>query len=181
MSMYDRPLVMLDFETTGLSPDMGDRITEVAALRIEGGQITDRYVTLINCNARIPAFITGLTGITQAMVDHAETAAGVSTVAAAALQRRALDQQHRSIMLMRRQRRAQRRVAAAHHHHIVTSVHGHALFFKRVRFKRVRLKRIRFKPLCRCRRSPARAGSARVRTAAARHMHRCARSRPDIC
>ena len=71
MHVFDKPIVMIDFETTGLSPDMGDRITEVAALRIEGGQITDRYVTLINCNARIPSFITGLTGITQAMVDQA--------------------------------------------------------------------------------------------------------------
>jgi DNA polymerase-3 subunit epsilon len=35
--MLDQPIVMLDFETTGLSPAMGDRITEVAALRIVGG------------------------------------------------------------------------------------------------------------------------------------------------
>jgi DNA polymerase-3 subunit epsilon len=62
---------MLDFETTGLSPDMGDRITEVAALRIVGGKVVERYVSLINCNVRIPSFITGLTGITQAMVDGA--------------------------------------------------------------------------------------------------------------
>ena len=77
MNVFDKPIVMIDFETTGLSPDMGDRITEVAALRIEGGQITDRYVTLINCNARIPSFITGLTGITQAMVDKAPPVAEV--------------------------------------------------------------------------------------------------------
>ncbi|MBV6323704.1 PolC-type DNA polymerase III [Duganella violaceipulchra] len=69
--MLDQPIVMLDFETTGLSPDMGDRITEVAALRIVGGKVVERYVTLINCNVRIPSFITGLTGITQAMVDGA--------------------------------------------------------------------------------------------------------------
>ncbi|RZT10607.1 DNA polymerase-3 subunit epsilon [Duganella sp. CF402] len=62
---------MLDFETTGLSPAMGDRITEVAALRIVGGEIVDRYVSLVNCGVRIPSFITGLTGITQAMVDSA--------------------------------------------------------------------------------------------------------------
>jgi DNA polymerase III epsilon subunit-like protein len=36
--MLDQPIVMLDFETTGLSPAMGDRITEVAALRIVGGE-----------------------------------------------------------------------------------------------------------------------------------------------
>lgn len=74
MSMFERPIVMLDFETTGLSPAMGDRITEVAALRIEGGRITDRYVSLVNCGVRIPAFITQLTGITQEMVDGAPAA-----------------------------------------------------------------------------------------------------------
>ncbi|WP_092270551.1 MULTISPECIES: PolC-type DNA polymerase III [unclassified Duganella] len=69
--MLDQAIVMLDFETTGLSPAMGDRITEVAALRIVGGEIVDRYVSLVNCGVRIPSFITGLTGITQAMVDSA--------------------------------------------------------------------------------------------------------------
>ena len=71
MSIFEQPIVMIDFETTGLSPDMGDRITEVAALRIVGGEVVDRYVSLINCGVRIPPFITGLTGITQTMVDHA--------------------------------------------------------------------------------------------------------------
>jgi DNA polymerase-3 subunit epsilon len=71
MAVYTKPIVMIDFETTGLSPDMGDRITEVAALRIEDGRITARYVSLINCGVRIPSFITGLTGITQQMVDSA--------------------------------------------------------------------------------------------------------------
>jgi DNA polymerase-3 subunit epsilon len=74
MTIFERPIVMLDFETTGLSPAMGDRITEVAALRIVGGRVTERYVSLVNCGARIPAFITGLTGITQEMVDAAPPA-----------------------------------------------------------------------------------------------------------
>ncbi|HEY0063323.1 MAG TPA: 3'-5' exonuclease [Telluria sp.] len=69
--MFDQPIVMLDFETTGLSPAMGDRITEVAALRIVGGRVTERYVSLINCGVRIPSFISALTGISQAMVDRA--------------------------------------------------------------------------------------------------------------
>ena len=69
--MYQRPIVMLDFETTGLSPGMGARITEVAALRIEGTCITDRFVSLVNCHVDVPAFITSLTGITQEMVDSA--------------------------------------------------------------------------------------------------------------
>ncbi len=71
MSVFERPIVMLDFETTGLSPDSGDRITEVAALRIVGGEIRERYVSLVNCGVRIPSFITQLTGITQGMVDSA--------------------------------------------------------------------------------------------------------------
>ncbi|MGZ5182285.1 MAG: 3'-5' exonuclease [Ramlibacter sp.] len=69
--MFDQPIVMLDFETTGLSPAMGDRITEVAALRIVDGRVADRYVSLVNCGVRIPAFITALTGISQQMVDRA--------------------------------------------------------------------------------------------------------------
>jgi DNA polymerase-3 subunit epsilon len=75
--MFERPIVMLDFETTGLSPESGDRITEVAALRIAGGEIVDRYVSLVNCGVRIPAFITSLTGITQRMVDTAPPAEDV--------------------------------------------------------------------------------------------------------
>ena len=75
--MFEKPIVMIDFETTGLSPDMGERITEVAALRIVGGRVVERYVSLINCKVRIPSFITGLTGITQAMVDAAPPVAQV--------------------------------------------------------------------------------------------------------
>ncbi len=69
--MANHAIVMLDFETTGLSPAMGDRITEVAALRIVDGKVQERYVSLINCGVRIPAFISQLTGISQAMVDSA--------------------------------------------------------------------------------------------------------------
>ncbi|MFL6673573.1 MAG: PolC-type DNA polymerase III [Massilia sp.] len=77
MSVFERPIVMLDFETTGLSPAVGDRITEVAALRIVGGRVTERYVSLVNCGARIPAFISALTGISQDMVDNAPPASRV--------------------------------------------------------------------------------------------------------
>lgn len=69
--MFEKPIVMLDFETTGLSPAMGERITEVAALRIVNGRVTERFVSLVNCHVRIPSFITQLTGISQAMVDSA--------------------------------------------------------------------------------------------------------------
>lgn len=75
--MFEKPIVMIDFETTGMSPDQGDRVTEVAALRIVGGAVVDRYVSLINCRIRIPSFITQLTGITQAMVNGAPPASEV--------------------------------------------------------------------------------------------------------
>lgn len=69
--MFQNPIVMLDFETTGLSPGMGGRITEVAALRIVRGEVADRFVSLVNCHEPVPYFITQLTGITQEMVDGA--------------------------------------------------------------------------------------------------------------
>src|SRR5439155_79933 len=49
----------------------GDRITEVAALRIDDGRVVERFVSLVNCGVRIPPFIVDYTGITQAMVDNA--------------------------------------------------------------------------------------------------------------
>jgi len=75
--MQASPIVMLDFETTGMSPDQGSRITEVAALRIVEGRIVERFVSLVNCGVRIPGFITGLTGITQRMVNTAPPASEV--------------------------------------------------------------------------------------------------------
>jgi DNA polymerase-3 subunit epsilon len=75
--MFEKPIVMLDFETTGLSAATGDRITEVAALRIVGGRIAERYVSLVNCGVRVPSFITALTGISQQMVDAAPPASQV--------------------------------------------------------------------------------------------------------
>jgi DNA polymerase-3 subunit epsilon len=69
--MLNEELVVIDFETTGLSPAQGDRITEVAALRINGNGIVDRYESLVNCGVRVPTHITALTGINQRMVDKA--------------------------------------------------------------------------------------------------------------
>jgi DNA polymerase-3 subunit epsilon len=72
--MFEKPIVMIDFETTGMSPANGDRITEVAALRITGGRVVERFVSLVNCQVRVPSYITALTGITQSMVNAAPPA-----------------------------------------------------------------------------------------------------------
>ena len=39
--------IALDLETTGLEPKK-EKITEIAALKVEHGQITGRFVTLVN-------------------------------------------------------------------------------------------------------------------------------------
>ena len=58
--------VVVDTETTGSGP--ADRIIELAAVRVQGGRIVDRFATLINPGRSVPPFITRLTGITTAML-----------------------------------------------------------------------------------------------------------------
>lgn len=75
-------MAVIDFETTGLSPAMGDRATEVAVVIVEDGKIVDRYQSLMNTGARIPAFIEALTGISNAMIRKAPPAAEVMSALA---------------------------------------------------------------------------------------------------
>ena len=70
MSTY----AIIDFETTGLSPAMGDRATEIAAVVVSNGHIVGRYQSLINPQRPIPAFVQSLTGITDSMVRRASEA-----------------------------------------------------------------------------------------------------------
>jgi DNA polymerase III subunit epsilon len=62
--------VLLDLETTGGNP-VQDRITEIAAVRIENGLEVDRWSTLVNPGTAIPPFIQSLTGISDSMVANA--------------------------------------------------------------------------------------------------------------
>ncbi len=64
-------LVVLDFETTGLSPNNGDRAIEIGAVRIENGVITDKYQALMNPGFRISGFIESYTGISNRMLSGA--------------------------------------------------------------------------------------------------------------
>lgn len=69
----DTPLASLsyavvDVETTGTSPERGDRITEIAIVLVRGGEIVSSYSELVNPLRPVPRFITGLTGITNEMV-----------------------------------------------------------------------------------------------------------------
>ena len=76
------PIAVIDFETTGISPGQGARATEVAIVLLQGGVVVDRFQSLMKTGAWIPSFITGLTGITNAMVNAAPDAAGVMQEAA---------------------------------------------------------------------------------------------------
>jgi DNA polymerase III subunit epsilon len=67
-TLRDESWVVVDVETTGASPDRGDRITEVAAVCVTAGEIGETYCTLVNPERRIPRMITALTGISQSMV-----------------------------------------------------------------------------------------------------------------
>ena len=62
--------IAFDFETTGLSSE-NDRIIEIAAIKFEGGEAVDRFVTLVNPERPIDSFITDITGISNAMVSDA--------------------------------------------------------------------------------------------------------------
>lgn len=64
MGLFDQPLVCVDIETDGYDHQRG-HVIEVAAIRIENGEITDEFTTLIDPGVRIPYQITQLTGITQ--------------------------------------------------------------------------------------------------------------------
>lgn len=72
-------MVILDIETTGGS-HLYDRITEIALVRIEGGEIVDTWQSLINPERPIPITITYFTGITDEMVKDAPTFAEIAPI-----------------------------------------------------------------------------------------------------
>ena len=69
-------IAVIDFETTGLSPAMGDRATEIAIVLVDqaSGKVVDRFQSLMNAGRYIPSFIESLTGISNAMVAAAPAA-----------------------------------------------------------------------------------------------------------
>lgn len=70
-------VIVLDFETSGLSPDQGDRAIEIGAVLIENGVVTDRFQRLMNPGMRINSFIENYTGITNSMLQDAAPVAEV--------------------------------------------------------------------------------------------------------
>lgn len=60
--------IMLDIETTGLSPDT-DAIIELSALKVVDHKIVDEFSILINPEMHIPYYASSITGITDDMVE----------------------------------------------------------------------------------------------------------------
>lgn len=65
--LLESTFVSFDVEATGVDPNKSD-IIEIACVRVEGGIITERFSTLVNPGYTLPARITELTGITNAML-----------------------------------------------------------------------------------------------------------------
>ncbi|WP_347350041.1 DEDD exonuclease domain-containing protein [Intrasporangium sp.] len=66
-SLAEVTFVVVDLESTGGSPT-DCRITEIGAVKVRGGEVLGEFQTLVNPAEPIPAFISVLTGITDAMV-----------------------------------------------------------------------------------------------------------------
>lgn len=70
-------IAVLDFETTGEPASQGGRATEIAIALVRGGQIVDRFQSLMNAGAFITPFAEELTGITNEMIRKAPSARSV--------------------------------------------------------------------------------------------------------
>jgi DNA polymerase-3 subunit epsilon len=72
-----RTHIVIDFETTGLFPERGDRVIEVAAVEVVDGRIGRHFQSLANPGRPVSGTITRITGITNAMLAPAPDVASV--------------------------------------------------------------------------------------------------------
>jgi DNA polymerase-3 subunit epsilon len=77
--MGNFPAVIIDFETTGLSPHMGDRTIEVGAVLVRDYEIVERFQSLMNPGMKVSAFIEEYTGISNRMLSKAPPVKEVMT------------------------------------------------------------------------------------------------------
>ncbi len=76
-AVADAPLItdlkyaVVDVETTGGGSKRGDRVTEIAVVPVDGMQVGEPWVTLVNPDRSIPPQIVALTRITTDMVRRA--------------------------------------------------------------------------------------------------------------
>lgn len=70
-------VVVIDFETSGMSPQYGDRVIEIGAVRLRDQQICERFQALINPGFAVSSFIEEFTGISNSMLAQAPGATEV--------------------------------------------------------------------------------------------------------
>ena len=68
-----RKFVVFDLETTGFSPEKGDKIIEIGAVKIYDDEIIDEFSVLINPEINIPKHITAITGINTGMIKNKQS------------------------------------------------------------------------------------------------------------
>lgn len=68
---------IVDIETTG-NGIKGNKITEISIFKFDGQKIIDEFTSLVNPECEIPYFITGLTGIDNALVRNAPVLSEIS-------------------------------------------------------------------------------------------------------
>ena len=68
--LADVAFTVVDLETTGATPGFS-KITEIGAVRLEGGREVDTFSSLVNPGVPIPEMITSITGIDDAAVADA--------------------------------------------------------------------------------------------------------------
>jgi len=68
MKIKTTEFIVFDVETTGLSPVDGDRIIEIAAMKVRGLQVVDRFHSFVNPKRSIPVEATRINLITEEMV-----------------------------------------------------------------------------------------------------------------
>lgn len=69
--LSDLSFAVVDVETTGGGPHRGHRMTEIAIVHVDRGEIVDEFTSLLNPGRSIPPMISSLTGITAEMVESA--------------------------------------------------------------------------------------------------------------
>ena len=61
--------VVIDLETTGLSPRQGHRVIEIGAVAIENGTMVEEFTTLIDAGIPVPLVVQAIHGITSEMLE----------------------------------------------------------------------------------------------------------------
>ncbi len=78
-SLSAQSVIVLDFETTGLSPNMGDRAIEIGAVKLKNGKVVETFQELMDPGFKISSFIAHYTGISNQMLKTAPKCSEVMT------------------------------------------------------------------------------------------------------